>query len=218
MRDMAESTQELLPRAFCWTRMGTEAGETLESILSRKELERQATGGLFLWGIGNSIGEAVDALARRVREPEVLFSCTKTHARPIDVTPDRRVVWTGAVTTLGQRYHLPRGTRVMGGVVNGRRLPPRYALVCASERPLDVADHGSLRFSGLRNLVSGRPVGASQVTAVVERSDEASVASGTTYLVRLRARLVSPYFVRLTDPVLVSDMSSPVEVADSIVA
>jgi hypothetical protein len=57
----------------------------------------------------------------------------------------------------------------------------------------------------LRNLVSGRSVAASQVTAVVERSDEASEASGTTYLVRLRARLVAPYFVRLTDPVVVSD-------------
>ena len=196
--------------------MGTEAGETLDGILSRKELERQATGGLFLWGIGNSIGDAVEVLARRVREPEVLFSCTKTQARLIDVTPDRRVVWTGALTMPGHRYQLPRGTRVMGGVVDGRRLPPRYALVCASERPLDVADHGSLRFSELRNLVSGRPVGASQVTAVVERSDEASETSGTTYVVRIRARLIEPYFVRLTDPVVVSDTSSLDMVAHAI--
>lgn len=218
MQDMAVSSQDLLPWAFCWTRMGTEAGETLESILSRKERERQATGGLFLWGIGNSIGGAIVALAGRVQEPEVLFSCTKTQARPIDVTPDRKVVWTGALTTVGQRYQLPRGTRVMGGIVDARRLPPRYALVCASERPLDVADHGSLRPSDLRNLISGRPVGASQVTAVVERTDEASEGSGTTYVVRLMARLVAPYFVRLTDPVLVSDTSYPADVGHAIVA
>lgn len=198
--------------------MGTEAGESLESILERKERERQATGGLFLWGIGNSIGRAIETLAQRVAEPEVLFSCTKSRARPVDMSPDRRVVWTGALTTAGQRYQLPKGTRVMGGVVDARRLPPRYALVCASERPLEIADQGSVRLSEMRNLVSGRPVGASQVTAVVERSAASSEASATSYIVQLRARLVAPYFVRLTDPVTFSETSLPAEVADAIVA
>lgn len=198
--------------------MGTEAGEPLASILSRKERERQATGGLFLWGIGNSIGSAIQALAQHVEEPEVLFSCTKSRARPLDVSPDRRVVWTGALTTGGQRYQLPKGTRVMGGVVDARRLPPRYALVCASEQALEVADHGSVRLSELRNLVSGRPVGASQVTAVVERSTPSSEASATSYIVRLRARLIPPYFVRLTDPVTFSETTLPAELADAIVA
>ncbi len=185
--------------------MGTEAGETLESILDRKEQERQATGGVFLWGIGNSVGAAVEALVRLSPEPEVLFSCTKTEARLVDATPDRRVVWTGAVTISGLRYRPPAGTRVMGGVIDARKLPPRYALVCMSDLPLHPTDHGSLRMGELRNLLTGRRVGASQVTAVVERVEAGEASNVGDYVVRLRARLVAPYFVRLVEPVVVSE-------------
>lgn len=38
--------------------MGTEAGQTLETILRRTEFERTA----FAWGIGNSLGETVFVL------------------------------------------------------------------------------------------------------------------------------------------------------------
>src|SRR6476620_2153900 len=158
MHVMTAQSQRPLPNVFCWTRMGTEAGESLASILDRKERERQATGGLFLWGIGNAIGAAVEALVLRSPEPEVLFSCTKTPARSIDVAPDRRVVWAGAVTMSGRRYHPPKGTRVMGGIVDTRRLPPRFALVCSSDAPLQPSDHGSFRMAELRNLVSGNPL------------------------------------------------------------
>jgi hypothetical protein len=195
--------------------MGTEAGESLESILDRKEQERQATGGVFLWGIGNSVGAALEALVELSPEPEVLFSCTKTEARPVDATPDRRVVWTGAVTTSGLRYHPPKGTRVMGGVIDARRLPPRYALVCLSDVPLHASDHGSLRMAELRNLLTGRRVGASQVTAVVERL-EGGDAYGGDYVVRLRARLVAPYFVRLVEPVVVSETRVGTERGDAV--
>jgi 4-aminobutyrate aminotransferase-like enzyme len=51
-----------VPDIFCWTKMGTEAGQTLGTILRRKELERQAGSGIFAWGIGNSLG-ASPALA-----------------------------------------------------------------------------------------------------------------------------------------------------------
>jgi hypothetical protein len=47
--------QNHLPEAFVWTRFGTEAGQTIDRILARKEAERIANGGLFLWGIGNSV-------------------------------------------------------------------------------------------------------------------------------------------------------------------
>src|SRR5438046_2995114 len=108
MQVMTELAQDL-PLVFCWTRMGTEAGESLETILLRKERERQTTGGLFLWGIGNSIGSAIETLAQREEEPEVLFNCTRSRARSVDMSPDRRVVWTGALTTVRKRYQLPKG-------------------------------------------------------------------------------------------------------------
>jgi hypothetical protein len=48
--------------------------------------------------------------------------------------------------------------------------------------------------------VSGNPLGASQVTAVVERLSGRD--DGRQYVVALRARLVAPYFIKLLDPVL----------------
>jgi hypothetical protein len=51
----------------------------------------------------------------------------------------------------------------------------------------------------LRNLLTGRSVGASQVTAVVDQMRSAHVPS-STYSVALRARLVPPYLIKLFDP------------------
>ena len=60
----------------------------------------------------------------------------------------------------------------------------------------------TIDFGELRNLLSGRPMGASQVTAVVERS-EGSSGLGAPYEVAIRADLVYPYFVCLQRPVQV---------------
>jgi hypothetical protein len=64
--------------------------------------------------------------------------------------------------------------------------------------PLTPGELARVRFGGLRNLRSGKPLGASQVTAVVQRTND---ECGTEYVIALRARLVEPYFVRLADPV-----------------
>lgn len=185
-----------LPRVFCWTRFGTEAGETVGAILERKERERQQTGGTYFWGIGNSVASGVAELVRRTASPQVLFSPIKSRPRAIDVYPAVVVRWRGGVTLSGERITLPETARVMSRLSKAAR----YALVCASEQPLEVGDLGRLNFAALRNLVSGNPLGASQVTAVVEqllgRDD------GRHYVVALRARLVAPYVIKLLDPVL----------------
>ncbi len=62
-----------------------------------------------------------------------------------------------------------------------------------------MSDLGRLNFLELENLVSGRALGASQVTAVVSKAQGES--TGSEYVVALRASLVSPYFVRLRNPV-----------------
>src|SRR4051794_36992180 len=41
---------------FCWTRMGTESGMTVDEIVVDKEAQRRQAGGPFLWGIGNRVG------------------------------------------------------------------------------------------------------------------------------------------------------------------
>ena len=70
-----------LPTIFCWTRFGAEAGETIETILERKERERQANRGVYFWGIGNSVAPGIAELVRRTTSPEVLFSSIKSRPR-----------------------------------------------------------------------------------------------------------------------------------------
>lgn len=186
----------VLPTIFCWTRFGTEAGETVDAILERKERERRANGGVYFWGIGNSVETGLAELMRRSARPEVLFSPIKSRPRADDVDPPAVVRWECGVTPTGERMRLPLAARVTSRQSKG----PHYALVCASDDPLCIADLGRLRFGALRNLISGRELGASQVTAVVERLLDSE--TGREYAVAFRSHLVEPYFVRLVDPVV----------------
>lgn len=188
-----------LPLSFCWTRFGTEAGETIEEILARKETERQANNGVFFWGIGNSIAPAVGELVRRVDEPEVLFSPIKGRPHRVDVAPDNVVRWTSAQGLTGDAFDLPSHATVTSRWDPSRRAGAHYALVCMSADPLEITNTARLDVAGLRNLRSGAPIGASQVTAVVARAAAHHEEGG--YAVAFRATLVAPYFVRLRQPV-----------------
>jgi hypothetical protein len=190
-----------LPRAFCWTRFGPEAGESFDEILARKNEEREACDGTFYWGIGSAVGPALRALIATLKAPEVLFSPIRSAPRAVDVNPSQVVRWSAGTGLLGESVVLPQAACVTSRWDPRRPGAARYALVCASDAALAIEDHGALDFATLRNLSSGAPVGASQVTAVVQRGDEApSRAGGRVYPVAMRARLVSPYLVRLTSP------------------
>jgi hypothetical protein len=193
-----------LPGAFCWTRFGTEAGEPIERILERKENERLANGGVFYWGIGNSVAPGIAELVRQCGSPEVLFSPIKGRPRDVDVTPPSVVMWTRAEALSGETFDLPQTVRVTSRSSHRAPAAAHYALVCRSEQPLEMSDLGRLRFRGLRNLLSGRAIGPSQVTAVVRPVDE-PLAAGLEYTVAFRTSLVPPYFVRLRGPVELSD-------------
>lgn len=188
---------------FCWTRFGTEAGQTIDAILDRKERERLVNGGVFLWGIGNSVWNGVNELVRYDDQPEVVFSPIKGNPRKVDVEPRAVVAWTAAQTAEGEPYDLPPGSLVLSGDSAAGRKRCHYALVCFSPSPL-VFDQSqaTLPFDRLRNLCSGNPVGMSQVTAIVALSPFPAVA-GPLYSVAFRATLTYPYFVRLREPVLV---------------
>lgn len=189
---------EPLPWAFCWTRFGAEAGESIEQILVRKDAERFDGGGIFYWGIGNAVGPALAALVAEIPEPEVLFSPIKSPPRQVDVAPSSTVRWSAGQGLFGETFDLPQSACVTSRWEPARPNAARYALVCASGEPLVLADRGELRFGAMRNLSSGAPVGASQVTAVVRHDDG---ESGRTYPVALRASLVWPFVVRLLAPV-----------------
>jgi len=108
------------------------------------------------------------------------------------------VRWRSAETIDGDILHIPDAITLTSRMATGKR--SHYALVCSTERPLEFANHGQVAFGALRNLLSGRSVGPSQVTAVV-RLLRGALVGGAIYAIALRVRLVHPYFVRLMDPI-----------------
>ena len=189
---------DTLPHSFCWTRFGSEAGETIEAILARKETERQANSGVFYWGVGNSIAAAIAELLDVVDHPEVLFSPIKSRPRRVDVAPERIVRWASAQGLTGETFDLPPHASVTSRWNPLRPATAHYALVCMTNEPLEITNSARLHFGALRNLRTGAPLGASQVTAVVHRG-EMSRDDGA-YPVAFRASLVPPYFIRLRQP------------------
>jgi hypothetical protein len=114
------------------------------------------------------------------------------------VEPEAVVRWRSAETLHGDVFRIPDAVRITSRMAAGKRW--HYALVGSSAQPLESANHGQLAFGALQNLLSGRSVGPSQVTAVVRLLRETRV-EGAMYAVALRVRLVYPYFVRLLNPI-----------------
>jgi hypothetical protein len=191
-----------VPDCFVWTKFGTEAGQSIVEILRRKEDERKANEGVFYWGIGNAIGPSVVELLRRLNSPDVLFSPIKSAPRRQDVAPESVVAWTTAFGLDGEPYALPPRSLVTSRFNADRQR--HYALVCRSDTPFEELITPSSRLdkvqlSELRNILSGRPLGGSQVTAVVMRESLNSVR-GPEYDISFKATLVPPYLIHLSDP------------------
>lgn len=200
-----------IPDRFCWTKFGSEAGETIEQILARKERERLVNGGVFLWGIGNSVRPGIWELVAKVQAPKILFSPMRSPAKAEDSTPDAVVRWTEATGLDGREWSLPPGSVVTSRATTSgsTRKSKHYALVCTAESPLVQLDGGErLDFSRLRNLATGGKLGFSQVTSVVEFHEECS-EEGPLYPIGLMAALTYPYFVELAEPVTQADWDRP---------
>lgn len=199
-----------IPARFCWTKFGPEVGEGIEKILARKDRERVSNGGIFLWGIGNSIGPGIRALVRHETEPAAIFSPMRAKAKKIDCSPARVVVWRRARGVDGREWEIPRGSTVTsrGDSGNGVTKRSHYALVCRSDAPLtDSSAAGTqLRFGSICNLLSGSRLGYSQVTSVVGYR-ESNGDLGPLYAIGFRAHLVYPYFVELFDPIVADETS-----------
>lgn len=184
--------------------MGTEAGQPLAAILHRKELERSAGGGTFAWGIGNSLGGSAE-LAKRLSpsgQVDVLFTPMKSAPKAIDVAPSQLLLWMYYQLPSGSVASLPEHMLVTSR--GGADKRTHYALLCQSDAPLeDRYDYGTFDPSGVRNLASMNPVGASQVTSVVRYSG-ATMPAERAYRVAIRARLYAEGFVKLTTPIIMN--------------
>ena len=187
-----------LPDAFVWTRFGTEAGQSIEDIIARKERERQQNNGVFLWGIGNSIGPSLPSLLKSHSIPVVAFSPIKSKPRAVDVEPRQVAIWCRAATTNGEHYNLPAGSMVTSRYLLGRN--KHFALVCRSDRPLSIeTGYETLDINSLVNAKSGTKVGFSQVTAVVKKLEEPSTVE-REYNVAMRCQLEHPFVITLQEP------------------
>lgn len=195
----------------CWSRMQAEAGQTLEQIVARKEVERRAGNGVFMWGVGNAPALVTSILARTKCPVRAVFSVMKSKPKAVDAAPARTVVWRRFLDAEGVERPLPPHVVVTsrGDSASGAKRV-HYALMCRSDKPLHIERPGrGFDPSAFRNASgAGAPVGASQVTALLRRVGEEGTNS--PYEVNLSAQLVGSYWVRLTDPVEVTRVEQTV--------
>lgn len=205
-----------LPNVFCWTKMQADAGQSLDTILQRKELERLIGNGVFFWGVGNALGSRVTTLRQRVTTPQVLFSIMRSKPKRQDVEPTALLLWTAYIDGDGNVHPLPRHALILSRATTATGDKLRYyALVCHSDASLTLRSLATLDFAHFRNLGSSNPnIGFSQVTANIEHLE--CERSGPYYSVGLQAALVPPYFISLTNPCLLSNEDR--SAVDSILA
>ncbi len=188
-------------RIICWTRMQAEAGQDINDIISRKELERETGNGLFCWGIGNAPPRSLREIARRPTNVDVIFSLMKSRPKASDAAPENIWVWRSYLDLADVEHPLPPHVLVTSRPKsNGRS---HYALMCHTPNRLRLSDRGAFDPSAYRNVSeAARPVGASQVTALLRRVAEEGEA--TSYRVNLLATLARPMWVRLSSPMELS--------------
>jgi len=185
----------------CWSRMQAEAGQHLEAIVARKEIERSAGSGCFFWGVGNAPAVLSKTFARASVPVRAVFSIMKSKPKPSDLAPSRTVAWRCYIDAHGAERPLPPHALVTSrGDSSGGEKRFHYALMCHSVDPLAIRHGESFDPTAFRNAGgAGAPVGASQVTALLRRVVNDSAIAG--YEANISAWLTGSYWVRLTDPV-----------------
>ena len=201
MESLSGEAFETLPEVFCWTKMGVEAGQSLEAIVHRKELERQNGNGLFVWGVGNALGSSIQEYGYTKGTIPLLFSPIRSKPRQVDASPIHLFLWLSYVDGAGNVQPLPEHSLVTSGGLGEEELPRKrhYALFCHSQVSLHQQVAMEVDFDELYNRTSNKPVGFSQVTAFVRRTPGNLRTSlpKKTYQVPFRADLISPFYARL---------------------
>jgi hypothetical protein len=183
----------------CWTKMQGEAGQPIEAIVSRKERERMAGDGLFMWGVGNAPAVLIKTLARLGRRVPVVFSLMKSKPKLVDTAPVSTLIWRGYIDRYGNERNLPANAIVTSRGTDDWINKRHYALMCYSPSPLQIVRGRAFDPNAYRNASgTGAPVGASQVTSLLRPVHAPS--TGGSYEANLQAQLVDSYWVRLTDP------------------
>ncbi|MEI6001040.1 hypothetical protein H3V53_28805 [Paraburkholderia bengalensis] len=195
-------TLKHLPPTFCWIRTGIESGEELPSLVLQKEWERRLGGGRFLWGVGQSPGNAAQVAAHRTGSLLALFSPASSRPKPSVRKREDMLLWNAWVDSVGQVRQLPPHAFIVSRAVlpSGRRREQHYALVCSSPADLSMGTRLSIYPEHLRSVSSGKPPGSGQSATVVDCLARAGETGGKRYPVALAVELEAPYCVRLTQP------------------
>ena len=184
--------------------MGNEAGQLLENIMVRKELERELGNGLFIWGIGNSLGDTIWRYVAETKLPRVFFSKIKSKPKKMDSKPKKVYYWTHYLDRLGKHQKLPEHALVLSrGNTNKSLKKKHFALICHRKETIQNENENweKINFYSLKNIYSKKhKLGYSQVTAIVERNNN-SCQKTNYYEMTFSADLVEPYFVTLINPV-----------------
>lgn len=194
-----------LPPTFCWSRIGSETGEDLATLILRKEWERRLGGGRFLLGISQSLGSSAQVAALRTGSLLALFSPAASRPRAAERKREDALVWNAWVDASGQVRQLPLHVFVTSRATfpSGRAREHHYALVCSSPTELSIGSSLKVSPERLRSVNTGKAPCASQATVVVDRVVERAgepPAAGKHYPITLAVELEAPYFVRLTQP------------------
>ena len=203
-----------LPPTFCWTKMGTESGEELTAIVTRKEWERQLGQGRFFWGIGQSLGSVPEAAAEKLGHLPVIFSPMSSRPQAFDVTPGVVALWTASATADGTITPLPPHALITSRATlpSGKRKLNHYALACKADAPLTVRLGARVYPESLTNYGTGRRLGGSQVTAIVDCTETGNTSSSAGYPVAFIAELAEPYQLKLAEPrILAADESARID-------
>lgn len=191
---------------FVWSKIGPDAGESLDEIIARKEKKRVAGGGIFWWAIGNSLGPAIHKAARSAGGTlPILFSPILSSPKPHDVAPEKIVLWKKWEDENRNIYDVPPYVRVTSRATDRRR---HYALVCHSDKPLFINGNGRRFDPSMCETLSGKKPGASQVTALL-RGNINDPHPSRAYRIAFSATLVVPYVAKLVQGEIMDPPSKP---------
>jgi len=173
--------------------MGVDAGEPLDHIFIRKEAER-TIGGEWWWGLGSTVAKELEQLAiSNGGTLPPIFSALNSHK---GLNPNQKIcVWNGWRSRDGNRNGpIPEHVLVLSAY-NPKPERREYALVCRSGLQVVLGNHG--HFNPVNCLTpSGKMRDPRQRTTLLMGSN---THPDGPYVISLKAEVVNPWYVRLTD-------------------
>lgn len=189
-------------KVFCWTKYGVESGKSEDEILLLKENERiNNINNIFLWGIGNSLlNQCKYFIDNNIEKLKVVFTPMLAKPKAIDISPDSLLAWLFYKDINGIIKELPESSIVISrGHTDYSHKKKHYALLVSSKKSLlNQKIDEIIDYAQVRNFLSKKMVGFSQVTSIVSLHNSI-VGKSKIYSIGMIADLISPFCVELVN-------------------